>query len=140
MQEIMPVPTSRNEAPVTTSTNKSAQAADEIYIGFQKGDYAPRTGRKGRVIRDDPSKYPAKEDVGFLPGATGRLLLLAGLHLACLYSSTCFDAVWYILTYIRTLCGPVWVFATHNLILVSSKRGSLMSKPNCITQYITAGL
>eukprot|EP00877_Chromochloris_zofingiensis_P014840 jgi/Chrzof1/960/Cz01g34360.t1 len=71
MQEIMPVPTSRNEAPVTTSTNKSAQAADEIYIGFQKGDYAPRTGRKGRVIRDDPSKYPAKEDVGFLPGATG---------------------------------------------------------------------
>jgi hypothetical protein len=29
-------------------------------------------GRKGRVIRDDPSKYPAKEDIGILPGATGE--------------------------------------------------------------------
>ncbi|KAG1665794.1 hypothetical protein FOA52_002890 [Chlamydomonas sp. UWO 241] len=33
-----------------------------IYIGFPKGDYAPRTGRVGRVVVDDPRKYPTKDE------------------------------------------------------------------------------
>lgn len=33
-------------------------------VGFPKNDYAPRTGRKGRVIRDDPRKYPGRDDLG----------------------------------------------------------------------------
>ncbi len=37
---------------------KVQEAAEDIYIGFEKGDYAPRIGRKGRVLKDDPSKYP----------------------------------------------------------------------------------
>jgi len=41
----------------------------EIYIGFEKGDYAPRDGRTGRVIVDDPSKYPDRSVyVGGWPG------------------------------------------------------------------------
>lgn len=44
---------------------------DEIYLGFPKGDYAPREGRKGRVIKDDPKRYPDKENKGFFIGATG---------------------------------------------------------------------
>jgi hypothetical protein len=47
----------------------------EIYIGFPKGDYARPEGRKGRVIKDDPTKYPAKDDLGPFLGATGALLL-----------------------------------------------------------------
>jgi hypothetical protein len=61
------------EAPTTTQEVQAPQeGSQEIYIGFPKGDYAPRTGRKGRFIKDDPKKYPAKENVGFLPGATGE--------------------------------------------------------------------
>jgi hypothetical protein len=48
----------------------------EIYIGFPKGDYARPEGRKGRVIKDDPTKYPGKDDLGPFLGATGALLLL----------------------------------------------------------------
>jgi hypothetical protein len=55
----------------------------EIYIGFPKGDFAPREGRKGRVIKDDPTKYPAKEDLGPLLGATGAALLLLLLLSSC---------------------------------------------------------
>ena len=41
----------------------------EIYIGFEKGDYAPRSGRTGRVIVDDPSRYPDRTVyVGGWPG------------------------------------------------------------------------
>lgn len=39
--------------------------------GFPKGDYAPREGRVGRFIKDDPSKYPDKEDIGFFKGVVG---------------------------------------------------------------------
>eukprot|EP00775_Hariotina_reticulata_P004770 gene4770-5020_t len=62
------------EAPTTSSTSTAPSSAGnvkDIYIGFTKDDTAPREGRKGRVIQDDPSKYPSKEDIGFLPGATG---------------------------------------------------------------------
>ncbi len=34
----------------------AAKSGEEIYIGFEKGDYGPRKGRKGRVLKDDPSR------------------------------------------------------------------------------------
>jgi hypothetical protein len=43
----------------------------EQYIGFEKGDYARPEGRKGRVIKDNPDKYPDKDNLGFFLGATG---------------------------------------------------------------------
>jgi len=43
----------------------------EIYLGFPKGDYDRSTGRKGRVIQDDPSKYPDRVDLGPFRGAVG---------------------------------------------------------------------
>jgi hypothetical protein len=44
----------------------------KIYIGHKKDDYAGRReGKPGRFIEDDVSKYPGKEDVGFMAGATG---------------------------------------------------------------------
>lgn len=49
------------EKPSTTSTQAAKSdpgSSDEVYIGFEKGDYAPRVGRKGRFVKDDPSKYP----------------------------------------------------------------------------------
>lgn len=43
-----------------------------IYIGFGKDELAARKeGARGRFIEDDPAKYPAKEDLGLLRGATG---------------------------------------------------------------------
>jgi hypothetical protein len=33
----------------------------QVYIGFPKGDYAPRTGRKGRMIVDDPKRQEGSE-------------------------------------------------------------------------------
>jgi hypothetical protein len=64
--------------------------AVDVYIGFPKGDFAPREGRKGRVIKDDPSKYPAKEDLGFFAGATGAseaptAMLPGGRGLSCCF-------------------------------------------------------
>lgn len=47
------------------------QEVDDIYLGFAKGDYGPREGRKGRFIKDNPRKYPKKEDLGPFLGATG---------------------------------------------------------------------
>jgi len=35
----------------------AAKSGEEIYIGFDKSDGAPRKGRKGRVLNDDPSRY-----------------------------------------------------------------------------------
>jgi len=34
----------------------AAKSGEEIYIGFDKSDGAPRKGRKGRVLNDDPSR------------------------------------------------------------------------------------
>lgn len=42
----------------------------EIYIGFEKGDYAPRAGRTGRVVIDDPNKYPGRDN-DFVGGWAG---------------------------------------------------------------------
>lgn len=49
----------------------AAASGDAIYLGFPKGDYDRSAGRTGRVIRDDPKKYPAKENVGGFTGAVG---------------------------------------------------------------------
>ncbi|GBF88173.1 hypothetical protein Rsub_00885 [Raphidocelis subcapitata] len=58
------------DAPAADAAAAKADGA-EIYLGFPKDDYAPRSGRKGRFIQDDPAKYPAKESLGFFSGATG---------------------------------------------------------------------
>ena len=42
----------------------------EIYIGFEKGDFAPREGRVGRVVIDDPKRYPGR-DSDFVGGWAG---------------------------------------------------------------------
>lgn len=47
------------------STSRSASPQEEIYIGFTKDEGAlARAGRKGRVIRDDPRKYPTRDAFG----------------------------------------------------------------------------
>jgi len=43
--------------------NASTKEEEPIYIGFKKGDYAPREGRQGRVIMDNPSKYPTRDEL-----------------------------------------------------------------------------
>ncbi|EFJ47103.1 hypothetical protein VOLCADRAFT_120979 [Volvox carteri f. nagariensis] len=53
----------QNVKEVTTST--SAGALEDIYIGFEKEDgYGSREGRTGRIIRDDPRKYPSRDEWG----------------------------------------------------------------------------
>ena len=55
----------------TAASTGSSDGAEEIYLGFDKYDTQPRAGRKGKVIKDDPRKYPAKEDMGFFLGVVG---------------------------------------------------------------------
>lgn len=53
------------EAGTSSSQIGKASEGEEIYIGFKKEDgFGDRTGRKGRVIKDDPRKYPGREDMG----------------------------------------------------------------------------
>jgi hypothetical protein len=56
------------EAETSTTSEENGQ---EIYLGFEKYDTAPRAGRKGKVIKDDPRKYPAKDNMGWFLGVTG---------------------------------------------------------------------
>lgn len=51
----------------------AAKSGEEIYIGFDKSDGAPRKGRKGRVLNDDPSRYPARDELsgGWAGGEIG---------------------------------------------------------------------
>ncbi|KAF6254441.1 hypothetical protein COO60DRAFT_1541035 [Scenedesmus sp. NREL 46B-D3] len=43
-----------------------------IYVGYAKDELEVRkAGAPGRFILDDPKKYPAKDDIGLFPGATG---------------------------------------------------------------------
>ena len=37
------------------------RSGNEIYIGFDKGDSIPRKGRKGRLVSDDPKRYPDRD-------------------------------------------------------------------------------
>ncbi|KAG1672514.1 hypothetical protein FOA52_002823 [Chlamydomonas sp. UWO 241] len=69
-------PELRNSAGAPRSVRNVAVFAtgpEEQYIGFKKGDYAPREGRKGRVIKDDPRKYPTKNALtgGWAGGEAG---------------------------------------------------------------------
>lgn len=69
----MQASTVAERTPSAAAAAPADEGLQEIYIGFAKGDIAPRAGRKGRVIVDNPTKYPGKDDVGPLPGATGTL-------------------------------------------------------------------
>jgi hypothetical protein len=53
------VSTSTVEAPAAAETSATEQGVTDIYIG------------KGRFVKDDPKKYPAKDDLGPLIGASG---------------------------------------------------------------------
>ena len=58
----------------TKSTDaESTNSKQEIYLGFAKGDYAPREGRTGRTIIDDGTKYPERNEYtgGWAGGETG---------------------------------------------------------------------
>eukprot|EP00798_Chlamydomonas_sp_ICE-L_P024412 gene24412-10013_t len=46
---------------------------EDLYIGFPKNDYDRSAGRKGRVIKDDPSKYPSRNEIvgGWAGGEAG---------------------------------------------------------------------
>eukprot|EP00873_Tetraselmis_striata_P043667 jgi/Tetstr1/463931/TSEL_008737.t1 len=46
------------------------EGQDLIYIGKSKGE-APAPGKPGKFIKDSAKKYPGKEDVGIMYGATG---------------------------------------------------------------------
>ncbi len=69
-------------APSKPAVPKPQGGKAPIYIGYSKSDSDLRkTGAPGRFILDDPTKYPAKEDVGFFCGC-----LRGG-------SGTCFSVV-----------------------------------------------
>lgn len=55
----MQVSTSTVEAPTAAEATATEQGVTDIYIG------------KGRFVKDDPKKYPAKDDLGPLIGASG---------------------------------------------------------------------
>jgi hypothetical protein len=56
-------------APSKPAVPKPQGGKAPIYLGYSKSDSDLRkAGAPGRFILDDPSKYPAKEDVGFLGG------------------------------------------------------------------------
>ncbi len=47
------------------TTTSTSGPAEEIYIGFVKEEgFGSREGRKGRVIKDDPRKYPSRDAFG----------------------------------------------------------------------------
>jgi hypothetical protein len=54
-------------------TKEEQESKDKIYIGFAKGDYAPREGRQGRFVSDDASKYPQRSEYtgGWAGGEVG---------------------------------------------------------------------
>jgi hypothetical protein len=49
------------EAPTAQPTTQTPEGVTDIYIG------------KGRYVKDDPKKYPAKDDLGPFMGATGAI-------------------------------------------------------------------
>jgi hypothetical protein len=58
------VSTSTVEAPTAASTAAAAEdGLTDIYVG------------KGRYVKDDPKKYPAKDDMGPFIGAVGACLV-----------------------------------------------------------------
>ncbi|MEW5303232.1 MAG: hypothetical protein WDW38_001551 [Sanguina aurantia] len=63
------------KAPIPEAPAPIKYAGDDvIYMGYDKGDdglKVRKSGAKGRIILDDASRYPQKEDLGGLLGATG---------------------------------------------------------------------
>ena len=39
------------------------EQGETIYLGFDKSDTTPRTGRKGRTIVDDAERYPSRSEL-----------------------------------------------------------------------------
>jgi len=58
--------------PLTTTPLTTPSPTPLQHPQLYQGDYTPRAGRKGRFIKDDPTKYPSKEDLGVFSGATGE--------------------------------------------------------------------
>lgn len=56
------VSTSTVEAPTAASTTAAEDGLTDIYVG------------KGRYVKDDPKKYPGKDDMGPFIGAVGACL------------------------------------------------------------------
>lgn len=52
---------------------ESDEDGNTIYLGFGKGDYDRSVGRKGRTIKDDPSRYPNRSTLtgGWSGGEAG---------------------------------------------------------------------
>ena len=68
-------------APKKPQAQQIPEGKAEIYIGFEKGDYAPREGRVGRVVIDDPTKYPGRDNDfvgGWAGGEVGLKAFAAG--------------------------------------------------------------
>ena len=63
------------------------RSGNEIYIGFDKGDTVPRKGRKGRLVSDDPKRYPDRDAFsgGWAGGEVG-LQEFVKVGFSCLYS------------------------------------------------------
>ncbi len=82
--------TEAEEAPAESGEVVVNEQGEEIYLGFDKGDTTPRTGRKGRTIVDDAERYPSRSELvgGWAGGEVGLqqfvevrpLLLLRPLH------------------------------------------------------------
>ena len=49
------------------------EQGETIYLGFDKSDTDPRTGRKGRTITDDAERYPSRSELvgGWAGGEVG---------------------------------------------------------------------
>jgi hypothetical protein len=56
--------------PVRVASKETETEVDQ-YLGFEKYDFDRSNGRKGRVIKDDSKKYPAKDNLGPFLGVTG---------------------------------------------------------------------
>lgn len=71
--EVLANKDTKSAAPAPASKPAPPPAGkDAIYVGFSKDELELRkSGAKGRVVYDDSAKYPGKEDIGPLPGATG---------------------------------------------------------------------
>ena len=76
-----PAEAKKPAAPAPKPKAQVPEGKAEIYIGFEKGDFAPREGRVGRVVVDDPAKYPGRDNDfvgGWAGGEVGLKAFAAG--------------------------------------------------------------
>lgn len=74
-----------SSVPVTVTNEQG----EEIYLGFEKGDFQPREGRKGRTIVDDAERYPSRSEMsgGWAGGEVGlQQFVEVGACLPCIMS------------------------------------------------------